>query len=389
MDSPVTPAAYQPPLRWWNSGWRYALAAMTSGVAWLSLAPWQWRNSPLWAVADLVAGLACFALLPLRRRYPVTVALICSFAVAFSALAAGPHLLAMASLATRRRWPEIVSVSAVAVVSVIVFTLVDPSLTEDRGFVSVLSVLVVVVVVAIGLYVGSRRELLYTLRERARTAEEQQAERVAQARVAERTRLAREMHDVLAHRISLVAMHAGALAYREDLPPEQVREASGVIRDNAHLALTELREVLGILRDDTPSEAPEPPQPSWDDLPDLIDGARSAGMRVLFDDEITAQRPPERAGRTAYRVVQEALTNAHKHAPGTTVRIALNGSPDDGVVVEARNPLRVGTPRPPALPESGLGLAGMSERAQLAGGRLSYRIVEHEFVLVLALPWPT
>ena len=101
---------------------------------------------------------------------------------------------------------------------------------------------------ATGYYIGARRELLAFWRERAETAEREHALAAERARAAERTRIAREMHDVLAHRISLVALHAGALTYRSDLDREETAAAAAVIQDNAHLALGELRQVLGVLR---------------------------------------------------------------------------------------------------------------------------------------------
>ena len=192
------------------------------------------------------------------------------------------------------------------------------------------------------MYIGSRRELLARLRERAETTESEQAARLAQARTAERTRIAREMHDVLAHRISMVTTYAGALSYRDDLTPEQVRETAGIIQENSHQALVELRQVLGVLREDSGDADPERPQPSAVDLPGLVDDARESGMNIAADlgpvDAI-----PDLLGRTAYRVVQEGLTNARKHAPNTLVTVGLEGGPDDGLTIAVRNPIHIGT----------------------------------------------
>ncbi|KAA1420561.1 two-component sensor histidine kinase [Mumia zhuanghuii] len=385
----VDPAAYQPPLRWPSQLWRYAAVVLIGAVVWLAgVAEWQAQHAPLWFWLDLAGGLLALGLVTQRRRWPVAVAALTTAIAAVSFTAAGPAALAGVSLATRRRWPEIIGVGSLVLVQTTVVVFIDPTLRDDEWqIVLALSLLMMVTLFAVGMYIGSRRELLYTLRERARVAEAEQAGRVAQARIAERARIAREMHDVLAHRISMVAMHAGALAYRTNLPADDVRSAAEVIRDNAHLALTDLREVLGILRG-AELDTADRPQPSWRDLPDLVNGARSAGMRVALTDELTPHGPPERMGRTAYRVVQEALTNAHKHAPDTMVSVTLRGESGDGIVIEARNPLRVGTTRQ-ALPTSGLGLVGLSERAGLVGGTLSHRVSADEFVLTLALPWPT
>lgn len=384
MDE-LDPAVYQPPLRWWSQAWRLGLAVVLGAVVWFPVAEWQAKNAPWWFWLDLLGGAVALVAVTQRRRHPVGVAVLITVIAAGSMSAAGAALLAVASLATRRRLREIVPVGILVGIQTVVIVLIDPSIGNERVFVLAMGLMGVAIVFAIGMYVGSRRELLYTLRERARVAEAEQVSRVAQARIAERARIAREMHDVLAHRISMVAMHAGALAYRTDLPADQVRDASEVIRDHAHLALTDLREVLGILRGDEADG--DRPQPSWQDLPDLVNGARSAGMRVHLDDTVTSLGPPDRLGRTAYRVVQEALTNAHKHAPDTAVTATLRGAPEDGVVVEIRNPLRVGSTYT-RLPTSGLGLVGLAERADLVGGTLTHRLTEEEFVLTLALPWP-
>ena len=237
------------------------------------------------------------------------------------------------------------------------------------------------------MYLGSRRELLANLRERAETTESEQAARIAQARTAERTRIAREMHDVLAHRISMVTMHAGALSYRDDLSPEQVRETADIIQENSHQALVELRQVLGVLREDPGDADPERPQPSAVDLAGLLDDARAAGMNVVSELG-PVEAIPDSLGRTAYRVVQEGLTNARKHAPDTLVSVDLTGGPDDGLTITVRNPLRLGS-EPLDVPDSGLGLVGLAERAALVGGRLRHGVTsDREFKLTAWLPWP-
>src|SRR4029453_1576362 len=120
----------------------------------------------------------------------------------------------------------------------------------------------------------------------------------------------REMHDVLAHRISLLSLHAGALEIKPDATPDEVTEAAGVIRASAHQALQDLREVIGVLRADRPDGAPEPPQPTLVALPALADESRSAGVKVSLDVRFEPAEVPDGTGRTAYRIVQEGLTNA-------------------------------------------------------------------------------
>jgi signal transduction histidine kinase len=233
----------------------------------------------------------------------------------------------------------------------------------------------------------ARRALVDSLRDRARRAEQDQANRVAEARRGERTKIAREMHDVLAHRLSLLAAYAGALEFRPDAPPEELARAGGVIRDGAHPALEELREVIGVLREDPDEAERDRPQPTLTDLPRLLDETRAAGTPVRLDDRLRAAGTvPDVLGRTVYRVVQEALTNARKHAPGQTVEVLLAGQAGRRLLVVVTNPTR--TAAPGGVPGSGTGLVGLRERVQLAGGRLDSKTGRGRFRLWAVLPWP-
>ena len=176
------------------------------------------------------------------------------------------------------------------------------------------------------------------------------------------------MHDVLAHRLSLLAAAAGAMEYRPDAPPERLSAAAGVIRASAHHALDELREVITLLRsDDAESPTDAPPGQTLADLPRLVDEARAAGQQIEVDDPLgpPVEIPPT-VGRTAYRIAQEALTNARKHAAGQPVRLVLGGAPGAGLSIAVSNPT---TPDSGATGSAGTGLIGLAERAALTGGR--------------------
>ncbi|MFC7490010.1 MULTISPECIES: sensor histidine kinase [unclassified Knoellia] len=363
-----------------SSAWRYGLALLISAVAWGAVAvamdDANVGDEPImtWLlIGDTLLGLGSFALMRWRHRWPGPVAVLTGLASFVSATSAGPATWAVGSVASRHRWRLLPVVLPLNVVAGIVQERFYPGEDDLPLWASLLfGVLIVGIVVAVGYAMGSQRNLMDSLRDRAFTAEREQQARVAQAQAAERTRIAREMHDVLAHRISLVAMHAGALSYRTDLTPEEQATAARTIEENAHQALRDLREVLGVLRDPTvPTEAgPERPQPLIGDIAGLVEAERLAGLRVSLDDTLDGE-VPEGQGRTAYRVVQEALTNARKHAPGTSVTVTLGGSADDGLTVVVRNAAPVGS-HPSSLPDSGLGLIGLDERVGLAGGRLGH-----------------
>ena len=193
---------------------------------------------------------------------------------------------------------------------------------------------------------------------------------------------------MLAHRISLITMHAGAMAYRTDLSADEMREAAEVVQAKSHEALTDLRAVLGVLREDDAATLRERPQPTFGDLAALVAEAETSGMHVTYDEHVhDATRMPDQVGRTTYRIVQEGLTNARKHAPGVTVLVNVAGSPDEGVDIRIRNPARAnGVSRTPG---AGLGLVGLVERAKLAGGRLESRREGGSFELHGWLPWTT
>lgn len=384
-------------LTWWDTTWRVAAALALGATLWtLTVAasypeggpePQGWR-APWLFVADPLIGIVAAALLPLRRRWPIGITTVTTLLSGTSTMAAGAQTLVLTSLATRQRWKEILPFLALTTAMGLLATRVlYPEREPLPLWVELLlNVLIVAVIIAIGYSIGSRRALVRSWVDRARTAEAEQRARVAQAQAGERTRIAREMHDVLAHRISLVTMHSGILVQREDLPDEERRVAVAAIDSNARAALTDLREVLGVLRDSGPS-GPLRPQHTLADVHELVDQATAAGTRVVLETGgLDLSSVPESTGRTAYRVVQEGLTNARKHAPGASVGITIDGAPRESLRVEVTNPRSVG--HPTAAPSSGLGLLGLVERVELAGGRLEHGwFADERHHLIVSLPW--
>ncbi|MFN8194504.1 MAG: histidine kinase [Nocardioidaceae bacterium] len=383
MDRPP-PDFYQPRLSWWGHTWRFLAVATVSGVAAATSLAAEFEHTPPLLAADLALGVLAFVLMHLRRRWPLGIGIAVNAFGMLSALSAGPSLLVTFSVATRRQWREIVPVAAMSLAAGIVFSTVNPADDSDPAWVgALLSAIFTVAFVGWGMYVGSRRELVWALHQRAERAEAEQGLRAQQARSTERARIAREMHDVLAHRISRISMRAGALAYREDLDAESLRGGAAEIQQQANDALDELRAVLGVLRDQETGERLDAPQPTHRDIPDLIAQARATGLPVALDDRLT-EPLPDALGRTVYRIIQEGITNASKHAPGAVLTVRISGSPADGVSVELRNPVGFG---PTRTPGAGLGLIGLSERAELRGGRLDHRMDGAQFVLEGWLPW--
>jgi signal transduction histidine kinase len=387
VDRP-SPEEYQPQLRPWSHVWRVLLMLSLSGVVWGTAVEAEVDVAEWWWFLDVAVGAATYVMVFYRRRYPLAVAVVTGLATAVSGVAAGPATLAAVSLATRRRWRQIALVGSLDFAAAQLFSTMTNTADDPVWLLLLVNAVATGAMLGWGMYIGSRRELIWTLRNRAERAEQEQELRVAQARSNEQARIAREMHDVLAHRISQISMHAGALAYREDLSADQMRASAAVIRDRAHEALTDLRDVLGVLRDDS-GERRSAPQPTYADLACLIAEAREAGMRIEFEDLVHAQdgsgtRMPDAAGRTVYRIVQEGMTNARKHAPGALLTVRITGSPEHGIDVLLRNPMGFG---PTHTPGSGLGLVGLTERAELRGGRLEAGRDGSTFVVHGWIPW--
>ncbi|TNM37471.1 histidine kinase [Nocardioides albidus] len=389
-------ADYQPRLRWYSQLWRYLLALAIGLLVWSPVFDDQLDRQPVLFWIDLGLGLVTFVLAAFRRRWPLTIAVLCLLAAPFSSLSAGPSTLAVVSLATRRQWWQVIAVGVLNVTLSAAYYALQPIEDTDPWWLTMtFTVAVATAMLAWGMFIGSRRELIWTLRQRAETAEAERDLRAVQARTTERARIAREMHDVLAHRISQISMHAGALTFREDLSADQMRSSLAVIQAKAHEALTDLREVLGVLRDVDGSDAAGPltgPQPTYADLTALVADARAAGATIEYDDVLVdGGELPDVVGRTVYRIVQEGITNATKHAPAATLRIRIGGSPDDGVEVVLMNAVGFG---PSRTPGAGLGLVGLTERAELRGGTLSHGIAHSkaagavdQFHLRAWLPW--
>ncbi|MCZ4125202.1 sensor histidine kinase [Streptomyces sp. H39-S7] len=357
-----------------------------------------------------IFGLLVGASLLLRRRWPIAVVLL---AIAVTPAQLGfllgiVGLYTLAASEVPRRITATLAVMTGAGTMIVAFIQMRESLRQDSDTPMVVIVITSVLMalgltappVLLGLYVRARRRLVESLRERADGLEreltllaEKATERAERARSDERTRIAREMHDVVAHRVSLMVVHAAALKAVALKDPEKASASAELLGDMGRQALNELRQMLGVLRtaqvvgpagtgntlaftelgaaraagrSSGEREDGSLDGACLDRLEALVAESRAAGMRVELTVEGEARSCEDQVERTAYRVVQEALTNVHKHAPGavTEVRLAYR---DAEVAVRVQNGPSDGSPAA-ALPSGGHGLVGMKERVTALGG---------------------
>lgn len=336
---------------------------------------------------DVGTAVAAVAAVVVLHRFAPSLAVVTAALAALSPAGTPAASYGLYRVSSERRFRTAAAVGALDVAAHLLRWWWRPLPGLSFGWWVVLVVVGSATLVGWGSYTRARRMLLESLRDRARRAEEEQAARVVETRRAERTRIAREMHDVLAHRLSLLATYAGALEYRPDASPERLAEAAGVVRAGVHQALDELRDVITVLREDDDPEgtASLAPQPSLLDLPRLADETRSAGTDVTLHVAVDATDVPPTLGRGTYRLVQECLTNARRHSPGAPVDVWVDGVRGDELVVQVRNALR-----PAAEPAhgSGTGLIGVAERVAMLGGTTEHGVVGAEFVVTARLPWP-
>ncbi len=348
----------------------------------------------------LVLAAALAAATQLRTRWPFLLVVI----AAVTALTSTQIFLAPAvfNLGVRRnsRWDPAVLALCIGLLAVVSGR--DERLVSLDGLAPdewsplgswVLNVIAVIGIPYVaGLAIASRRELLDSLRARAAHAEAERTARAAEAVLLERARIASEAHDVLGHKLSLLTMQAGGLELNADAGPEVVAHQARLIRTSARAALNDLRSIIGSL------DARESPDVDSLDSGTVVNDLSS--IHRLVDESVQSgatvhlqlpsaieHRDFDRAiTRAAYRIVQEGLTNAHKHAPGLPVSVTLDGSPSSGLHIEVRNP---NAPAASSLASarSGRGIPGLRERARIVGGELSVRDDTSAFVLSARLPW--
>jgi signal transduction histidine kinase len=353
-----------------RAGWRRLVADKRTADAALVLgcliltafavkASWVPLPKPVIAVAGVVGSVAQWQ----RRRWPQLAAVVGAGAYPLSGNP-GPLLVGLYSGAAYapRRHTWILAVVGWA--GLAGWSWIDEGRLSAQN--AVFTALATALVAAVGIYAATRHALLASVLERAERADSERALRDEQARAAERTRIAREMHDVLAHKVSLIALHAGALELGAET--DAVRQSAALIRVTAREALQDLRGVLGVLHAGPGARIAGTASGDevFADLGALVRASEQAGQDVELRDEV-GPLPPATA-RVVFRVAQEGLTNAHRYAPRAPTSITVEPAERGGVVVTVHNEASNGPKMD--LPGSGTGLIGLAERIRLAGGSL-------------------
>lgn len=321
----------------------------------------------------IVLVLLPIAIFPWRRRWPLTVlvVLLIDFGVAAAAGTASPGIAIAVGAATfhvvvrtTRRRGLIVGGCATAAIILLAMLSAVGSVIEPR-------VLQFGLIVAFGTAAGdgarSRRAYIAAITERAeramRTREAEASRRVSE----ERLRIARDLHDAVAHQIAVISLHAGVATSAVDTRPDKARESLATIRTAARTVLAEIGDLMTMLRADGAADASTRPQGGLDHLDELVAQFTASGLEVQTRIEGDTSRVSGSASHVAYRVVQEALTNAHKHGAEHRAHVLVHVG-DDEIVVSVGNPMDTGTRPEPDESGSGVGLIGLRERVASVRG---------------------
>jgi signal transduction histidine kinase len=349
-----------------RSVWLEFLLALLSTVA-ISAGGATGDRGPVPVAAfGVLTAVAFVLLLTLRRRAPfVPFLVVAAVSVLSPAIDGGLPVLSYAMGRYVGRWPSRIAAAVAGVVVVAQPWNGGPAGDQVSRWIG--GAVLVLLPGAVGIYVRTRALLLQALRDRADTAEAERELLARDAVLTERTRIAREMHDAVGHRVSLMVLQAGAIEMAA-ADPQRVEQLAGQVQTAGRQALDELRQMVGVLRaEDVDEAAPLGPQPGLGDLAALVEHARTAGMTVELRCDGGAEVDAG-VGRAAYRIVQEALTNAGKHAPGAPVQVEVRRAPLGLTVRVVNGPSQR---RPELVPGGGFGLVGLAERVRTLGGRLT------------------
>jgi signal transduction histidine kinase len=349
-------------------------AVLDAGTTLVGASWWPKHPGALAWTLLVLQALVCLSL-ALRRRYPLTVlGIVTAFTLAVTliiwpvdALTPAHHLNAWApfSIALAAYCPVIGQRSRrTQFIAIGLTTLVVTRIWQPNAVVIAIGLARTAIGPLLVLYFDARRRLVQALTERAERAERERYLEAERARADERARLAGEMHDVVTHRVSLMVLQAGALQLTA--PDEATRQAAEELRTAGTQALDELRDLVGILR--TTPEGTE--SPSTAGIAALVAESTAVGIPTELAEEGDPALASPVVGRTAYRIVREALTNVRKHAPGARVSVRVCYEPSR-VRLTVSNSAPTGRPDPAlAGTGSGLGIAGLRQRIEVVHGTM-------------------
>lgn len=370
--------------RWFDAG-AMAIAAIMVAVWMIDSTPEPSYVGPLFYIVSYAIGVLSVIAQAWRRRYSCILACTLIVGSIFLPVLSGPSLVALFSVASHRPFAPTMWVTVLALVSAPLQILVGSPLADDdfwRGAIPLH--LGCLLVVGWGMAMRSRREVVRSLRERAERLARERDLVADWARRVEREEIARDMHDSLAHRLSLISMSAGALHYRKAEIPSDLADLAATLQKNSTGALAELRTVVGGVRLGATDEGASAADTGQFSILGLVEESQASGQEVEADVSLAPDLPPSIA-RIAYRTVQELLTNARKHSPDQSVTLALTGDAESGISILSTNRLDHGDDGDRF---GGFGLLGMAERVKVHGGRLSAgRTVAGRFEAEVWLPW--
>mgnify|MGYP001200968957 CR=1 FL=1 len=366
---------------WWTRwrGWWHAHPLATDAVLALALfglgltgqpSPETGQSVPVTAPLVVLLAIACAALV-VRRRAPVPVWAVTTGAAAVSmAVAAGPAPVVITSLVALYTTASLCR-ARTALVAAVITSVVLIGAYHSRSSAPWPSdatytlIAVSAMACAVGFAVRSNRAVVAAAEERARVAEQTREEEAQRRVTEERLRIARELHDVVAHHIAVINVQSGVARHLLATDPMAADEALGHVREASDVVLLEMSTILGLLRN-SDDVARTQPAPGLAQVDALVDSVRRSGTDVSVRTSGTPRELAPGVDLAAYRIVQESLTNAGRHGAGSAV--LLLEYRDDAVVIDVTNPLTAG--RTVGSPDGGHGLVGMRERVSALGGRL-------------------
>nr|WP_255622452.1 histidine kinase [Tessaracoccus sp. OS52] len=401
---------------WWRTALLMPLGLLGTLISVVySPAGWEMTDSNaesgsalLLAFAGMLLALVGSIALAWRHRAPVWFAVVAALLPLAIPVGNTFAYITVGSLIGRRRGPGVWAVTALTILTttwvvvadamaqplaasfvkkILTGAQADPSQAVDVavGPVIVMAVVGLGASIGVGLLLRARR--LARLAEATARAERRVSSVLGDevARREERERIAREVHDALGHRLSLLGLHAGAIEANSE-GDERLRTSASLVRNSAEGAMDDLRSLLGMLRSPT-ADQPELPLTL---LPRVVEESFGAGQQLsssVFIQEAAHADPA--LSRAVYRIVQELLNNARKHAPDARTVLSVIGGPDTGITIDARNPVRPPAAAGPSAPGSRRGLSGIAERAELLGGSVRYGLDEGGtvFRVEVRLPW--